>query len=130
MDTYPETFAFVQIHHGDAFATSWGNTRANFYTDFGSYPTTYFDGMIQIVGAQPYTTFENNYLNRQGTPTDVSIALGAVQDTGSTFTVNANVCIDADGVGKTMRIYIVQVLDHWPTVVSYSRNGFKQAARH
>ena len=45
-----------------------------------------------------------------------------------TYDVTANVCLDADGEGKTMRFHMVQVLDYWPPYPTYHRNGLKQAA--
>ncbi|UCG16610.1 MAG: hypothetical protein JSV19_00965 [Phycisphaerales bacterium] len=128
MDTYPDTFAFVQIHHGDAYATAWGNARANFYTDFAAYPTSYFDGTIRREGPYPYTTYRNDYLTRRDVPTDVTIGLAGNSLGGQTYRVQAQVCLEPEGVAKTMRIYMVQVLDYWPIPPDYSRNGFKQAA--
>ncbi len=128
MNAYPTTFAFVQIHHGDAYATAWGNARANFYTDFGGYPTSYFDGTLVRAGAWPYSTYLGDYNTRRAVATDVTISLAALGTGPSTYEVDATVGVQTGGTTKTMRIYIVQVLDYWPTVVTYSRNGFKQAA--
>jgi hypothetical protein len=126
MDTYPGTFAFVQIHHGDDYATPWGNDRFTFYGT-GGYPTSYFDGVIERVGAWPYTTYQNDYLARRALPADVTIDLTGDFVVERTYQVQANVCIETGGTGKTMRVQMVQVLDRWPASPSYSRNGFKQA---
>jgi len=130
MDAHPTTFAFVQIHHGDDYATAWGNARATFYTDFSGYPTVYFDGALKAEGAVPYSTYETYWSQRHNIPTDVTIDVGGSQVAGQppqVWDITAHVCLEPGGTAKTMRIYIVQVLDRWPTVVSYSRNGFKQA---
>jgi hypothetical protein len=127
MTAHPTTFAFVQIHHGDDYATTWGNNRAIFYTDFSGYPTVYFDGAITAVGEVPYSTYQADWTTRHNISTDVTIEVRGTQVSGATWDVTAHVCLEAGGAAKTMRIYIVQVLDHWPTVVTYSRNGFKQA---
>ncbi len=118
----------MQIHHGDNYATTWGNARGSFYTDFSAYPTSYFDGTLRREGAFPYATYLADYNARRAVATDVVVSLSAMQVSGQTFTVTATVCIEEGGTAKTMKVYIVQVLDHWPTVVTYSRNGFKQAA--
>ncbi|HNQ23244.1 MAG TPA: hypothetical protein PKK06_09140 [Phycisphaerae bacterium] len=128
LNNFPQSFAFVQIHHGDNYATTWGNTRANFYTDFGAYPTSYQDGMLQREGAYGYSTYYNDFITRRAVSTDVTIELTGMQVSGATHEIRANVCLESTGTAKTVRIYIVQLLDYWPTVVNYSRNGFKQAA--
>ncbi len=127
MDAYPDTFAFVQIHHGDAYATTWAYSRADFY-DLEVYPSSFFDGVIYHRGGQTYTTYEDDYLARRGKPTDVSIQVSGSHTEGETYAMRTRVCLDDDGTGKTMRIYMVQVLDYWPPAISYSRNGLKQAA--
>ena len=132
----PDTFAAVQIHVGDGFATSWGNARDNFYGVTGT-PTAWFDGVLDAEGAyqsnsQMYNWYRSKYLQRRGVATDVTIALTGEQVSGPTYTMEATVCIESGGSAKTMRLYMVQVLDYWPMSFeggnSYSRNGFKQAA--
>ena len=128
MDTYPDTFAFVQIHHGDNYATPWGNARGTFY-QFGGYPTSYFDGTIERAGAWPYTTYRTDYFTRRGIRTWTTIDLVGVEVSGQTYDVWATVCMEADAMStEDLRIYMVQVLDYWPWSSGYSRNGFKQAA--
>jgi len=73
-------------------------------------------------------SYQNEYNQRINVPTDVVINLSAIQVSGQTYRVTAQVCIESGGVAKTMRIYIVQVLDYWPASPNYHRNGFKQAA--
>jgi len=38
------------------------------------------------------------------------------------------VCIEAGGEAKTVRVFIVEVLDHWPATTHVERNTFRQAA--
>ena len=132
MDTYPDTFAFIQVHHGDSFTQSWAYARGNFYTDFDAYPTSYFDGTIRRRGAYTFTTYQSDYNTRRGVATDVTIELAGLPLGGQDYRIQTTVCIEAGGTGKTMRIYRAQVLDHWPVAadggVSYSRNGLKQTA--
>jgi hypothetical protein len=135
MDNYPDTFAFVQIHMGsDGYDTAWGNARRAFYTDVTGWPTTFFDSTVKHAGSHTYPIYQSEFLSRQTIPTDVTIAQTGDLVSGQTYSVQAEVCIEAGGTGKTMRIYMVQVLDYWPLTsdtpsgASYSRNGFKQAA--
>ena len=127
MTAYPDTFAFVQIHHGDGYATPWGNTRFTFYAGTG-WPMTIFDGVLKHSGSHLYSIYQSEFLSRADEPTDVTIELTGDPVSGQTYSVEAKVCIESGGTGKTMRIYMVQVLDYWPASPSYHRNGFKQPA--
>jgi len=132
LDDYPDTFTLVQIHHGDGYTTSWGNSRWTFY-DAGGYPTAWFDGVIECPGAystiaQQYDWYVGKYDQRRAVATDVTIALygeGVPQDP---YQVTAKVAIEAGGTAKDLRIYVAQVLDGWPYAFDYSRMGLKQAA--
>lgn len=117
----------MQIHGGDDYELPWGVTRSNFYSVTG-YPTAYFDGVDRYVGGYAYDAYHSAYNARRAVATDVTLWMTAETGTGQTYDVEVQVGIEQGGQGKTMRVYIVQVLDHWPNVVSYSRNGFKQAA--
>ena len=65
------------------------------------------------------------YQDRYEILTDVTIKIRSLQTVGTNFRFWADVCIEPGGTSKTMRIYMVQVLDHWPSGL---RNGFKLAA--
>jgi len=127
MNNYPDTFAFVQIHVGDSYSTSWGNSRFSFYAGTG-YPMTIFDGVLKHSGSHTYTIYQSEFLSRASVPTDVTIELTGDFVSGQAYEVQANVCVEAGGAERTMRIYMVQVLDYWPASPTYHRNGFKQAA--
>ena len=128
MDAYPDTFAFIQIHHGDAYATSWGNSRASFY-GLAVYPSSWFDGVTQREGAKSYAVYEFDYNNRRAVSTDVTIDLTGQLFSGTTYEIVATVCIEPDGTGKTMRFQLVEVLDYWPEGDTHApRNTFRQAA--
>jgi hypothetical protein len=96
-------------------------------------PTAWFDGTLWDEGAwdndqQMYDWYLSDYTTCRAAPTDVTVSVTGVQQAGQTFTIRARVCVEAGGVAKTVRIYMAQVLDHWPTTFTYLRNGFKQAA--
>jgi hypothetical protein len=140
---YPTTFAFVQIHTSPtARTTPWGNSRMAFYSIPGV-PAAWFDGVDDYVGAYGYDpnngfpygdpnanfeVYETEYLSRRAVPTDVTIALEVVKVSDDTRYASARVAIEPGGQGKTLRIQMVQVLDHWPAVATYSRNGLRQGA--
>jgi hypothetical protein len=74
--------------------------------------------------------YMGSYNTRNNTPTDVTLDLGGAQVSGQTYQISVTVCIEAGGAGKTMRIYVVDVLDgrYDSGLPTYSRNSFQQAA--
>ena len=133
LDVYEDSFSFVQHHKFDENALPWSDARWTFYGAQYT-PTAVFDGADLVEGAlydedQQYTVYRANHLlpDRE-VPTDVTITVSATQLIDETYWVTTEVGIEPGGTGKTLRIYQVQVLDHWPTTKTYHRNGFKQAA--
>jgi hypothetical protein len=133
----PGTFTTIFIHTmSDAYWTSWGNTRASFYQITGT-PTGVFDGVIRNIGASShsgeYAQYLGHYNTRHPVATDVTIELSGSQVSGPTFNIEANVCIESGGTGKSMRIQMVQVLDYYPTGGSCDpdeRNCVRQGAAY
>jgi hypothetical protein len=133
VDVYSGSFAFVQFHVFDEYDTPWGDDRWNFYGPVPT-PTAFFDGADPVYGSDPdhYEQYESyrteNLLPRRAVSTDVTIDISAEQIDGPTYSVSALVGVEEGGTAKTMRIYVVQVLDHWPPTPTYHRNTFMQAA--
>lgn len=133
LDVYPESFAFVQFHALDDWANDWSIARWGYYD--GEYtPMTIFDGTDRSVGAvsdvdQEYRILRTtHFLPERAIPTDVTLHITGEYLEGQTYRFTAEVGIEASGTAKTLRVYIVQVLDHFPDVRPYHRNGFKQGA--
>jgi hypothetical protein len=123
----PGTFTLVQMHWGDAYDTSWTTARRTFYPGVTGYPIAWFDGVVEHPGAyqnvnQQYNWYLSTYNARQAVPTDVTIQLGAVPTSSSAYDVTAEVCIEEGGHGKTVKIYMAQVIDYYPTSGGYHRN--------
>lgn len=74
----------------------------------------------------PISTFESKFLARQAIDTDVTISFTASQQRGPTFDVVTTVCVEPGGVGKNMRIHVVQSLDTYPASRSYNRHTVMQ----
>ena len=135
LDVYPDSFAFVQYHVDlDGYGTPWGDDRfLAFYQGEGT-PIAIFDGIDMVEGAVPdldlqYNLYRvNHFLPERGIGTDVTMSLTVTHVGGQTYQACAQVGIEAGGTGKTLRIYMVQVLDHWPPEHWYYRNTFRQAA--
>ncbi|MCP4591025.1 MAG: hypothetical protein GY842_09790 [bacterium] len=134
VDVYAESLVFVQYQVFDAeYATPWGDAR---WTAYGVQytPTTVFDGADIMEGAvydsqQQYDIYRTNHLlPRRAVATDVTLGISAADLGGGSYRISVQVGLEATGVAKTVRVHIVQVLDHWPTIKPYHRNGFKQAA--
>lgn len=132
INDYPDTLIVVENHVSDGiYSVAFGESRANFYNVTGI-PTVCFDGVTRVVGANDVTSSYNTYVNRYNTrradPTDVTLALGGTIVSGQTYEFNLSVGINPGGTAKTMRIYMVEVLDHYPEYADHWRNTLRQAA--
>jgi hypothetical protein len=108
IDTYPDTLAFIAIHDGDSYEVPWGTTRDAFYGAAWT-PFSCHDGLYD---AWPISSYESKFISRQAVPTDVTIDM-AVFGSGSTWNVQATICIEPGGTGKTMDVFMAQVVDHY-----------------
>jgi hypothetical protein len=122
---YPR-FIVVEYHVQDAYALPWGESRGNFYSIWAlGIPRFAYDGLWD---AWPIELYASNLQQRLAVPTDVTLELSGVELAADTWEFTAEVCVEAGGAGKAMRIYMVQALDKYPPAYSYSRNTFQQAA--
>lgn len=132
MEEFPDTCFSMQIHGGDAYATTWGNLRQTFYGVPG-YPTVWMDGVLSQVGsygspAANYNQLRAKYLSRIANATDVTIDLcGSIVD-NDTYSVSVNVGIEGGGTGKTLRVHCAQYLRNYPSSPSYNYGCFMQAS--
>jgi len=128
----PETFALVQIHINDAYelSSNWDINRLTQFYQSQYLPTCMFDGREQRIGSG-WTQVQLNaiYQARRNTPTDVIVTAHASLHEGSVYAVNADVAVESGGAARTMRVYIAQVLDHYPTGSHY-RNCLRQIYVH
>jgi hypothetical protein len=108
IDRYPDTLAFIAIHDGDSYEVPWGTARDSFYQAAWT-PFSCHDGLED---AWPISTYESKFVARQAIPTDVTIGLDVFQS-GSAVDVLASVCVEPGGVGKTMDVFMAQVVDHY-----------------
>jgi thiol-disulfide isomerase/thioredoxin len=132
LDNYPDSYIAMQVHQADSYTISWGNQRANFYSVAG-YPTVWTDGVLLQYGSVGSVSANYNNLNayrqqRLGVPTDVTIQLGGEQQSGQTYSFTAVVGIEDGGEAKTLRVYLAQLLDHYPNGGHY-RNCLIQASQ-
>lgn len=70
-------------------------------------------------------SWESDILAHRAVPTDVTIDIKAFRG-GADLDIRAEVCVEPGGAGKDLRIYVVQILDHYLAVPIYHRNAFRQ----
>ncbi len=120
-DTYYDSFIPIFFNlNGDGFQ-SWCGTRANFYS-LQYVPRMWWG---EVDGGSNRNLWEGQILIRRDLPTDVTIGINASRS-GADIAVDATICIEPDGTGRDMRIYLVQILDYYPASPTYSRNAFRQ----
>ncbi len=120
INNYPDTFTFIQEHgSNDSWRITWEISRETFYGVTG-YPTTVFDGQWQSIGAyqndtQEYNELKSKYNTAIAVTCDTTVELTGDLVSGQTYNIHAKVTVDPGASSRTMRIYIANVLDNWPT---------------
>ncbi len=132
LNYYWDTFIPVEIHIYDSYATTWGNSRKAFYGASGT-PTAWFDGELLCYGAyesvqQMYNWYMAQYNARMDEPTDVTVDIVVERISDTQVRATVTVGVEPDGSTRTIYAHVVQLLDHWPSNPSYSRNTVKQGA--
>ena len=132
LDNHATTFTLVQMRVGCTGSTPWGHARFDFYCEEVT-PTVMFDGVEACIGTltsdeAQYQWYEQTYLSHLAVPTDVTMELTGYPDGPQRYRIGARICLEPGGTAKTVRVYLVEVLDPWPEWPSYARNGFRQAA--
>ena len=120
LDAYPTTFTAVQIHLRDDYTTAWGDDRGALFYDEQGTPEAWFDGLLEAAGnyddiGQQYAWYEQLYTTRHALPTDVTIDVAGEPVADQVCQIRADVCMEAGGASKPLDVYVVQVLDHWPS---------------
>ncbi|MFQ5806383.1 MAG: dockerin type I domain-containing protein [Phycisphaerae bacterium] len=119
MNEYPDDIVAIQLHIWDDYETNWTIRRASFYNVDGT-PTTWFDGVLECVGAyqndsQQYYWYRSQMMNRLNVPTDVTIELSVAEVGEQTFEVSTTVGVEEGGGARTMAVKVLQVLDYFPS---------------
>lgn len=93
---------------------------------YGAYaPNLWFDGSVN--GGWSYDDWPDDLSARENVSTEVTLDISAVLE-GSEFDVSVTVCVETGGAEKDLRVYFVQVLDHFPETEPYYRNTFRQVS--
>lgn len=129
IDSYGSSVVYLGLH-GPPHEHPWATARKAYYPFYG-YPTYMIDGLNDSwYGDYPWENWDDDTDARLVVPTDVTLELEAVDGaTAAERVLTATACIEAGGVGKSMRIYIGQILDGYPpTAANFTRNGLRQMA--
>lgn len=118
----------MQICWNCSCSTAWGDARFAFYAAPGS-PTCYVDGQNEMFGTlgslqDQYEWYRDAFLARRAMPTDVTLALSVHAIDDATYQLGAYVCLEPTGAAKTVRVHMVQALDHW-SYPGNARNRYK-----
>ncbi len=119
MDEFPDSMFSMQIHGGDAYATTWGNIRQSFYSVPG-YPTVWMSGTYSQAGSYGspnanYQQLRNRYLQLVDQGTDVVIDVCGEPVNSNTYDIGATIGIESSGTSKQMIIHCAQILKFIPS---------------
>jgi len=122
-DANPTTFIPVYYHLGTSVAYKpWCTTRFDFY-GVTLMPYMWWDGWLD--GSYTYADWNADLAARQAVPTDMTIGMSSTILVDQ-LVVDADVCVEAGGTTKDVRVYFVVILDHYPDDATYYRNAFRQ----
>ncbi len=79
-----------------------------------------------LADAGPASAYKANFQARQAVPTDVTISLTALETGAGLYSFTATVCVESNGVGKDLRINMVETLDNYPPSRGYNRFTLRQ----
>jgi hypothetical protein len=105
-----------------------------FYT-YEGVPNFWVDGWDNVLGwygsqAVQIAQWSAKINARLGVSTDITIDVSTTELNLPNGTFEANVCMEAGGTARTLRVHMVQVLDHFPDMTTYTyrntvRSGYQ-----
>ena len=125
IDENPGRYAVVTYHINDSFEVPWGKDRFESFYFLPFTPAMMFDGWWDCDNdSVGYATCLGQNL---GVSTDVTMELGGTQVSGSTWDIEAMVCLEAGRSHRDLRVYTAATLSSHVDLPSYSRNLLRQA---
>jgi len=115
MDANPDRFLPIFIHLNDCCDIPWGLPRFSSFYGLTYIPHNQYDGLFES------NSLEADFVARKEVKTYVTIDLEARLNV-TDWDVTATVCVEPAGSEMSMRIYMLQMLDNYPTVAWYYRN--------
>jgi hypothetical protein len=96
------------------YSHPWGLSRAFTFYDLASYPTAWFDGVVERVGSvDTYSSYLSSLTSRSSTPTDLNIDLTATHLGGRKYDLTLSVGLEAGASARTVQLYLVEAIDHY-----------------
>lgn len=129
---YPDNLELIGIHRTDAYTTPWGNSRMTVFYTYEGVPNFWTDASLNVLGYYGSTgaqiaQWSAIINNRLAVPTDITIDVNTVELNLPNGTFEANVCMEAGGTARTVRVFMVRVLDHYPDMGTYTyRNTVRE----
>lgn len=122
-----DDLGLVQVHISDNVTIQWGTNRANMY-GVTAIPTVVLEGQQKWVGysTQNVAAIQNAINARLAVATDVVIQMGATQIDADSWEVNGTVSLEPTGTAKTVRLWTLQLLNHYPAG-THHHNCLRQA---
>jgi hypothetical protein len=132
-ERYPDNLELIGIHRTDGYQTPWGDSRMTVFYTYEGVPNFWTDSSLNVLGyyGNPSTQIAQWSAiinNRLAVPTDITIDVSTVELNPPNGIFEANVCMEAGGTARTVRVFMVRVLDHYPTSLDYRntvREGFQ-----
>lgn len=124
-ELYPDNLELIGIHRTDAFVTPWGDHRMTVFYTYEGVPNFWVDSTTNVLGwygnaNTQIAQWSARINNRLAIPTDITIDVSTVELNPPDGTFEANVCMEPDGTARTVRVFMVQVLDHYPDFTTYT----------
>jgi len=119
---YPDRFAPLSLHVDDSYEIPWGQHRLEvFYGVGGAVPTF----MVDARWNSPPSDYRYFVEQQLTVPTDVTMELSGNPQGGSTWDVNARVCLEGGG-SRLVRVFTAATLDEYPGLPRYTTNLLMQ----
>lgn len=105
---------FSKTTSGGRYQIPWGQSRTFSFYNLAGYPTAWFDGVVNYLGdVNAYSNYLSRVNSRLAMPTDVLVNVSARRTGARTYDVTAEIGLESTGVAKTVRVFLVEALDHF-----------------
>ncbi len=125
IDQHPGRFAVVTSYFSEfdvPYTVPWAQDRFSDFYSLAFAPALFVDGESNC----PETFYPSCVEQRLDVGTDVTLDLSGTQVSGSTWDIEAEVCIEDGGSSRAMRVYTAATLSYRSGLPSYTRNLLMQ----
>jgi len=131
LNAHGDTFLPIQYHNADAYTVPWGASRMSQFYGASAFPTYWTDGLVSGVGGggngQQWFNYFTGIMNqRLAVAPEVTMQMAAEQVGANQWEVSCLVTLVPGEPGRTVRVYLLQVLDDFIAATPKYRNTFRQ----